>query len=259
MFTNGGGASDVEVYRWNGNDATGSVSANPVLTGAVCGGNANDNACGIANGAAITSGPWNTSGTNAPNTFVEVGIDMSALLGAGGGCFTSFLADSQSSQSMNSQPKDYATGQFNTCTQPTIATTATPGGALVAPGTAEHDVATVSAVGNRPAPTGSLDFFLCAPAQVTAAGCPTGGTHVGGSVAIAAGSATSDSTTATSTTGKYCWRAEYTPDVAGSSYYLPGSTPMRRPSASPSCTAADDRHPDRRHRRDAQDSVSRPR
>src|SRR5205814_334674 len=47
-------------------------------------------------------------------------------------------------------------------------------------------------------------------------GCPTGGTQVGGSVALAAGSATSANTTAaqTANAGLYCWRAEYTPDAA---------------------------------------------
>src|SRR3954447_16274891 len=37
LFTNGGGASDVEVFRWNGNDTTGSLGAAPVFTGNVCG------------------------------------------------------------------------------------------------------------------------------------------------------------------------------------------------------------------------------
>src|SRR5262245_50901258 len=37
LFTNGGGASDVEVFRWNGDDTTGSISASPIFTGNVCG------------------------------------------------------------------------------------------------------------------------------------------------------------------------------------------------------------------------------
>ncbi|MDT4925344.1 MAG: hypothetical protein QOG01_3057, partial [Pseudonocardiales bacterium] len=115
-------------------------------------------------------------------------------------------------------------GQFNTCPQPPVTTTATPGGSLVAPGTSQHDVATVAAVGNRPTPTGSVDFFLCQPAQVTAAGCPTGsGTQVGGAVSLNAGSATSANTTNDTTLGEYCWRAEYTPDAAGAGYYLPST------------------------------------
>src|SRR6266550_6774369 len=46
LFTNGGGASDVQVFRWNGNDTTGSLSAAPIFTGNVCGAVAgNDNVC----------------------------------------------------------------------------------------------------------------------------------------------------------------------------------------------------------------------
>src|SRR6476469_2669945 len=36
-FTNGGGTSDVEVFRWNGDDTTGSIGTTPIFTGSVCG------------------------------------------------------------------------------------------------------------------------------------------------------------------------------------------------------------------------------
>ncbi|MDT4922032.1 MAG: hypothetical protein QOI15_2934, partial [Pseudonocardiales bacterium] len=226
-FTNGGGASNIQVFRWNGNDITGSLGGAPVATGNVCGAVANDQQCAIGNDTAvISSGPWRSSPTMATDTFVEAGIDMTALLGASGGCFSSFLADSQSSQSASSQPKDYAGGTLNTCVAPNIATTATPGGSLNPPGVAnQHDVATVSPVGGRPTPTGSVTFFLCSPAQVTAGGCVSGGTQVGGAVNLVAGSGTSANASGslTQTTGKYCWRAVYTPDVAASAYYVGGS------------------------------------
>jgi len=220
-FTNGGNTSDVQVFRWTGNDATGSLGTTPVLTGAVCGGATHDDACAIANDASITGGPWNSTGTNAANTFVEAGIDITALLGTAGGCFTSFLADSQTSQELVSDPKDYASGQFNTCPQPPLTTTATPGGSLVAPGAAQHDVANLSAVGTRPTPTGTVDFFLCGPIDVTVDRCPSAGTQIGVTVA-ADGSATSASASGATDTalGKYCWRAEYTPDAASSGKYL---------------------------------------
>ena len=225
-FTNGGGASDVEVFRWNGNDTTGSISAAPIFTGNVCGVVANDNVCGIANNATITAGPWRSSPTMAANTFVEAGIDMTDLLGADGGCFSTFLADSQASQDTNSQPKDYAGGQLNTCVPPVITTTATPGGSTNPIGvTTQHDVATITPVGGRPDPTGTITFFLCNPTQITSGGCETGGTQVGNPITINAGSATSAnaSGTLTTTAGKYCWRAEYTPDTNGSKFYIAGS------------------------------------
>jgi uncharacterized repeat protein (TIGR01451 family) len=230
LFTNGGGTSDVEVFRWNGDDATGSLGTTPIATGSVCGqapGNPPDDVCGIANDSTITAGIWRAPATTmAANTFVEAGIDMTDLLGEGGGCFTTFLADSQSSQSTDSQPKDYAGGQLSTCVPPIIDTTATPGGSSNPIGVSgQTDVATVSPVGGRPDPTGTITFFLCNPSEVTAGGCESGGTQVGDPVTIDSGSATSESADAslTTTAGTYCWRAEYTPDPDGAKFYAAGT------------------------------------
>jgi hypothetical protein len=72
--------------------------------------------------------------------------------------------------------------------------------------------------GPAPTPTGTVDFFLCQPSEVTAAGCPApNGTKIGATKTLVGGQATSDATTNTTTLGKYCWRAEYTP-AAGSPY-----------------------------------------
>ena len=219
-YSNGGGTQDVSVYRWNGNDATGSLSAAPIIDGAICGGPANDDACAIANAATIAS-PWAPTSHNS-NTFVETGIDMNVLLGQAGGCFTTFLAETRSSDQLTATLKDFAGGQFNTCVKPPIVTTATPGESVNPPGAAQHDVATIASVGSLGTPTGTVDFFLCGPAAVTAAGCPTGGTQVGGAVTLAGGSATSATISGATDTalGKYCWRAEYTPDAAASGSYL---------------------------------------
>ena len=105
-------------------------------------------------------------------------------------------------------------------------TTATPGGSSNPLGVDnQHDVATVSPVGNRPDPTGTISFFLCNPSEVTAGGCESGGTQVGSPVTISSGSATSANASAslTGTTGKYCWRAEYTPDTDGAKFYTAAS------------------------------------
>jgi uncharacterized repeat protein (TIGR01451 family) len=223
-YTNGGGTQNVTVYRWSGNDATGSAVHVASFDGATCGGAANDNACAIANSGTITS-PWSPT-SHPSNTFVEAGIDMTALLGQAGGCFTTFLAETRTSQQITATLKDFTRGQFNTCATPPIATTATPGGDLVPLGaTNQHDVATISAVGNRPDPTGTIDFFLCNPSEVTAGGCESGGTQVGGDVPIANKTATSINAPGSliTTTGVYCWRAVYAPDQASSAFYLGGS------------------------------------
>jgi uncharacterized repeat protein (TIGR01451 family)/LPXTG-motif cell wall-anchored protein len=221
-YTNGGGTQDVQVYKWTGDDATGKPVAVPGLSGSTCGVASTDTACAIANAADITS-PWSPT-SHASNTFVETGIDLDVLLNAtGGGCFTTFLAETRSSQEITATLKDFAGGQFNTCPEAPLATQAT-GGATAAPGSSQHDVATLSAVGSRPVPTGNVKFFLCQPANVTAAGCPAGsGTQVGGDMPVVAGTATSANTTNDTTPGKYCWRAEYTPDTAGALHYVASS------------------------------------
>src|SRR2546421_257207 len=224
-YTNGGGTQDVSVYKWVGDDASGSPVLQSSFNGSICSGSlSNDNACAIANSATITT-PWSPT-SHLSNTFVETGIDLTTLLGANGGCFTNFLAETRSSDVLTATLKDFASGSFNTCVTPPISTTATPGGSsnpLHVDN--QHDVATVSAVGGHPTPTGTISFFLCNPSQVTAGGCVSGGTQVGSAVTINAGSATSANASGslTGTVGKYCWRAEYTPDADGSKFYVAGS------------------------------------
>ena len=88
-----------QVFRWNGNDTTGLSSARlPIFhPGNVCGAVAgNDDVCGNRQRAAPSPRARGRSATTmAANTFVEAGIDMTTLLGPSGGCFASFLADSQ--------------------------------------------------------------------------------------------------------------------------------------------------------------------
>ncbi len=93
------------------------------------------------------------------------------------------------------------------------------------PGTSVSDSATVTGIAGGPVPTGTVKFFLCQPATVTANGgdCSAGGDQIGtpaaGEDLNAAGVAQSESTDNTLTIGKYCWRAEY----SGDSFYLASS------------------------------------
>ena len=84
-YTNGGGTQDVSVYRWTGNDATGSPVLQSSFDGSICSGSlSNDDACAIANTNTITT-PWSPTSHDS-NTFVETGIDLTTLLGSNGGC-----------------------------------------------------------------------------------------------------------------------------------------------------------------------------
>jgi hypothetical protein len=97
---------------------------------------------------------------------------------------------------------------------PNVATTSNPNTSGLPEGTSVTDTATVSGPAGAVTPTGTVAFFLCQPAQVTAAGCPSGGTQVGAAKTLANGSATSDATTNTQAAGKYCWRAQYSGDAS---------------------------------------------
>jgi uncharacterized repeat protein (TIGR01451 family) len=218
-YTNGGGTQDVTVYKWTGNDATGSPVLDTSFNGSICGGQATDNACAIANSATIST-PWAPT-SHASNTFVESGIDLTGLLGANGGCFTTFLAETRSSAELTATLKDFAGGQFNTCVTPSLATQVQQDGqdanGSIDLGESVVDVADLS--NNSPLPTGSIDFFVCRDASA-APDCSTSGTKVGDTKTVnASGTATSDSFKATQT-GFYCFRAEYTPDTAGANHYL---------------------------------------
>jgi uncharacterized repeat protein (TIGR01451 family) len=246
-YTNGGGSQAVCVFRWTGvngdtSDCGGGTAHNVplvnVLDGGVCPtpptGSPADDACAIANplnnpDTPITS-TW--APTSHPgNTFVEAGVDLTNLFSSlgGGDCFTNFMAETRSSQQVTATLKDFAGGRLNTCLPPPIATTATPGGSTNLPGASQHDVATLTGTPGKPAPTGTITFTLCAPADVTSAGCPTGsGTQVGTAQTVVSGGATSGSVTGVSTPsdltpGKYCWRADYTPDTTGANNYVASS------------------------------------
>ena len=115
-----------------------------------------------------------------------------------------------------------ASGSAQTTVQPTtpnVATTSNPNTSGLLPGTSVTDTATVSGPAGVVTPTGTVAFFLCQPAQVTAAGCPAGGTQVGPAKTLVNGSATSDATNNTNAAGKYCWRAQY----SGDTNYAPAS------------------------------------
>src|SRR5262245_19837672 len=87
-----------------------------------------------------------------------------------------------------------------------------PTGTNVRQRTSVTDTATVTGGAGQPTPTGTVTFFQCQPHEVTAAGCPSGGTQIGAAKTLSNGQATSDATTTTTAVGTYCWRAEYSGD-----------------------------------------------
>jgi LPXTG-site transpeptidase (sortase) family protein len=179
----------------------------------------------LVNAADIPCGGWvcrdaisGNSTIVSTNDFLEGGIDLAGVPFAG--CFNSFLPHTRTAQSFTSGLKDFAgPAAFHSCRDPVITSTSAPTGSGAAPGVSATDSVTVGNGGAGPVPTGTVTFFLCAPAQITASGCPSGGAQIGSTKTLVAGTATSDPTTATSTPGEYCWRTEYAPDIASTGVF----------------------------------------
>jgi hypothetical protein len=219
-FSQGGTVDSVSVFEWVGSGGS-HGSLNLLTTAQDCAASAADDAACATVNQGDTPSPWpytpkaGSPGTFPQGSFFEGGINLSRLVPSAG-CLSTFLAETRSSTPFDARLKDLRLGDFNTC-RVAVDTDANPTGGDVTPGTEVRDTATVTGSsligGTAPTPTGTVDFFLCQPSEVTAAGCPTGsGSKVGVTKTLDAnGQATSDATTNTTAIGKYCWRAEYTP------------------------------------------------
>jgi hypothetical protein len=120
-LTNGGAKVEIQVFEWVGGANPLKLLASDVGdVPAKCGTNTDPNVCAISNDAPVTA-PWpytpkaGPAGTFPTFSFFEGGVNISALLGPGAVCFSSFLAETRSSQSQNAVLKDFALGEFNTC------------------------------------------------------------------------------------------------------------------------------------------------
>jgi hypothetical protein len=235
-FTKGGVVSTINAYEWVGDDNTGHVNPTPVATGGDCKAlniPADHTTCATVNTATITP-PWDNEnkrgGGNVRRAeFFEGGLnltrsDITAV------CFNTFLADTRSSQSLTATLFDFARGTLGECGLGM--TTVPTGDRLITDTTAVTDTATVtgtSSGGTPPTPTGSEEFRLGGPPELTPADdtgiCDTGdGTLVStNSVSGSGGVATATSDDAQSLItglGKYCFTAFFTaaandPNYAG--------------------------------------------
>lgn len=214
-FTNGGAQGTATVYKWHNGALTLDTS------GTECSG-VSQNVCAITNLASANS-PWPyTPKSGTPNVFpadskggagalYEGGIDLTAL-GLDTGCFSTFLAETRSSQEPSSTLSDFVLGQFSFCEQPTLATQVSKASGDV--GDSFTDTATLA--GNKGPVTGTVDFYVCGP-TATAQDCTSGGTAAGLAKPISSGHALSDAFTAAAA-GFYCVRTIFHP--ADGSHYL---------------------------------------
>src|SRR5688572_5393588 len=257
-FTQGGATTTIRVFRWNGPDDNGDCTAQEqadlecipgvgaidgtldLLAGTVdtpadCVGPpavpSNNPFCATVNAEAIDV-PWpfipKGAKGNGPfqvpdGQFYEGGIDLGAFLGLSGQCFASFLIETRSSPSVDAVLKDFVGGGFEAC-QSSVDTTPSDANknavTTIQLGQDIYDYAVVTGTGSQLSPTGTMSFFICSPAELTNGTCATGGTAVGGAVALTpiamSSPPKSDALSAKFTptsVGTWCWRGEYSGDT----------------------------------------------
>ncbi|HEY3162962.1 MAG TPA: DUF11 domain-containing protein [Candidatus Limnocylindrales bacterium] len=227
-YTNGGGVSTFSVYQWVASGGDVSTHLDTVATGVPCTASpAADVACATTN-LDTENAPWPFTDKSGEHDFLagelfEGGINLTAL-GLDAGCFTSFIAETRSSQSVTATLSDFAGGQFSFCVLPEIATQVKQDGQSLGSlgtidlGSSVTDTATLT--GTKGTVTGSVEFFTCFSASA-APDCSTGGTSRG-TKTLSGGSATSNAFTPAAV-GYYCYRVEYTP-AEGSKYLAASHT-----------------------------------
>ena len=228
-YTNGGDVSTFNVFKWVASGGDAATHLKVVASGVPCtGAPATDDACGATN-TDTESAPWAFTDKSGGHDFLagelfEGGINLTAL-GLDSGCFTSFIAETRSSQSVDATLSDFAGGTFSFCKPPTIATQVKQGdqslgsGGTINKGESVQDTATLT--GTKGTVAGSVVFSVCFNAA-SAPDCSSGGTKVGATKTLSGGSATSDSFTPADV-GFYCFRVDYTP-AAGSKYLAASHT-----------------------------------
>ena len=245
-FTNGGVQPNITVYEWVGTgkapnalkiNAARSLVAIPIPGQVGTGGCATPNltedaACAIVNPGGETT-PWTFSekADGATNEYqaselYEGGLNLTTL-GLAETCFSTFLVNTRSSQSVDATLKDFALGNLGRCGATIVTTpmqsngtTAIPAGGLsigtgsvVARDSADLQVTGIASW------SGTLKFFLCGPlaAPATCDGTTNAGTQVGATQNITQATTNpmlSVPVTVTSV-GRYCFRAEFDSATTG--------------------------------------------
>jgi hypothetical protein len=245
-FTNGGGVSNITAYQWNGGCIDNPSPQTPAACDGLAIGNGGD--CKVAPTgttdsicATTNSGPneendaittaWLTANAGAvghtvvPPDFFEGGINLTTVFENAGqqvpSCFSSFLADTRSSQSLTATLFDFAGGELGSC-ESTLTTDAgnEDNGGIASPsdiGTGSvssgTDTATLDISGTN-AWAGTLTFYLCGPDEDLTSCDRSEGYEVSSAEVDQDSTAdkfVSDDVQITSA-GTYCWTAHFEPD-----------------------------------------------
>lgn len=237
-FTQGGAVTSIRVFEWVGvgGDTNGTLQDLGAF-GDCAAGSLTEAGCNTVNNTTVPS-PWSYQGSGSTNVanmlysgaLTEGGINLTAL--GLEGCFSSFMAETRSAPEPGAQLKDFALGNFESCSTD-LTTTPSDGSGValvdgsdadtlpeiqIGTGDAGVDVrdSAVLDVKGSTSFTGEIDFYLCGPIEpgvdpvVDPGLCDTGGVFISTLAANANGTYLSapDSANLTSV-GRYCWRAEF--------------------------------------------------
>jgi hypothetical protein len=209
-FSNGGGTSTINIYKWvgSGGDTNGTLDFLAGGNASKCGGSANDPFCGIVNPANGTTSPWPFTDKSGNSTFLngefyEGGVNLSdPSINLGGECFASLASETRSSTSPTATLKDFVLGGFGACTSSLAS----------AQDWLPNDTATAS-VGGKSTWTGTIAFALYP-------GLACGGTALytesAQNVSNASASASTHNTTVkASASGDFSWKVDFHSTTSG--------------------------------------------
>jgi hypothetical protein len=119
-FTNGGAQFSIQVYEWVGTGGAFADGTMDLITSSgECGPSEGDaRVCGKVNTASITTNWPPGDGGLAANQFFEGGLNINDLLAPEGQslpCFSTFMAETRTSDVFTAQLKDFAFGSLNSC------------------------------------------------------------------------------------------------------------------------------------------------
>jgi hypothetical protein len=229
-FTNGGTQPTIRIFEYvgsGGSDGSLNLLGGNTTNVRDCGVVPTDDFCAAVNNKDGAAAPWlykNKSGqtTFGHGEFYEGGLNLNTL-GLQNDCFSSFLSETRSSQSVTATLKDFVLGGFQQCGA-SMATTPHAPATINVNGTASiSDDATITVSGGTtpPAPTGDIKFYLCSSATAITT-CDATGTlkstinlstaaHSGNDYTVGSGSFN------VSSAGYYCWFTSW----PGDSNYAP--------------------------------------
>ena len=222
-FSNGGGTSTINVYKWNNGALQFLAGGDQAKCDSTLAGP--DPFCGIVNPSNGTIAPWTYTDKSGNSNYLqgelyEAGVNLSdPTINLGNECFSSFLSETRSSTSTTATLKDFVLGQFAVCGS---GMTTTPAGAgeIEADGSnniSDSATITVSGGASPPAPTGSVLFYLCGPSATAITSCDANGAlkaTINLNTATANGNAytVNSGNVAVTSAGYYCWFSSWSGD-----------------------------------------------